>query len=279
VFRTVEKYQPTLLADECDGWLRPDSEVLPILNSGYFCDGTVIRCAGDDQEPRAFKTFAPVVLCGIRSLPDTLQDRSIVIRLERARPGERKARFLPRHAMKETEELRRGLARFCADSREDVEKLYLQMVNRRLEHDYRLDDNWMPLFAIAQVAGGDWPQRVDGAFQKASRKTEIEVEGPGILLLTDIRELFHDAARRGLGYIPTADVTKALGEMKEREWSEWGRKQGPISQCQLAKLLRPFGIESRNVRVFDKVPKCYCWQDFEKAFQQYLPAMPQPTLL
>jgi len=32
----------------------------------------------------------------------------------------------------------------------------------------RLADNWRPLFAIAEIAGGDWPQRALAAFTALS---------------------------------------------------------------------------------------------------------------
>src|SRR5207244_2747535 len=79
--------------------------------------GQALRCVGDDFEPRAFNVFAPVALVGIGSLPGTLHDRSIVIKLERAKPGEVKTGFDSRRIQSETE-LCRKLARWCADHKE-----------------------------------------------------------------------------------------------------------------------------------------------------------------
>jgi hypothetical protein len=55
------------------------------------------------------------VLAGIGSLPGTLHDRAIVVRLARAKPGEVTARFDSRHIEQETK-LCRKLARWCADN-------------------------------------------------------------------------------------------------------------------------------------------------------------------
>jgi hypothetical protein len=111
LFRVIEKAKPTILADECDGWIKENPELINLLNSGHRRGGQAWRCEGDNNEVRGFNVFAPIALCGIRSLPGTLYDRSIIIRLERARPDELRARFDSRHVEKETE-LCRKLARF-----------------------------------------------------------------------------------------------------------------------------------------------------------------------
>jgi len=48
----------------------------------------VVRCIGDDSEPRIFSTWGCKALAAIGKLPDTVMDRSIEIRLRRALPGE-----------------------------------------------------------------------------------------------------------------------------------------------------------------------------------------------
>ena len=58
-------YQPTLLIDEADSFLKRDDgrdneELRGILNAGHSRNGVVIRTVGEDFEPRAFKVFGPV---------------------------------------------------------------------------------------------------------------------------------------------------------------------------------------------------------------------------
>ena len=62
-------------------------------DAGHRRGGQALRCEGDGHEVRGFNVFAPAVLCGIGTLPGTLHDRSIVIRLEQAKPGEVRERF------------------------------------------------------------------------------------------------------------------------------------------------------------------------------------------
>jgi putative DNA primase/helicase len=101
MFRVVDKYRPTLLADECDSWINDNEDLRGLLNAGHKRGGQALRCVGEDFEPRAFNVFVPVVLAGIGSLPGTLHDRSIVVRLARAKPGEVTTRFDSRHTEQE----------------------------------------------------------------------------------------------------------------------------------------------------------------------------------
>src|SRR5206468_2284213 len=83
LFRVIEAHAPTVLADECDRWLKDNPELLSLFNAGHRRGGQALRCEGEGNEVRAFNVFAPAVLCGIGALPGTLYDRSIVVRLER----------------------------------------------------------------------------------------------------------------------------------------------------------------------------------------------------
>lgn len=75
----------------------------------------MLHCQGDDHEVKAFKTFAPVALAGIGNLPDTLHDRSIIVRLQRALKGEIKKPFDSRKTQSE-QVLCRKLARWAEDN-------------------------------------------------------------------------------------------------------------------------------------------------------------------
>ncbi|RLA48217.1 MAG: hypothetical protein DRR42_16995, partial [Gammaproteobacteria bacterium] len=84
LFRSIEAWEPTLLIDEADTFLHGNDELRGILNSGHTkSTAYVIRSVGDDHEPKRFPTFAPIAIGMIKTPPDTLLDRSIVIRLQR----------------------------------------------------------------------------------------------------------------------------------------------------------------------------------------------------
>ena len=78
VFRSVEKWRPTLLIDEGDSFLGDNEDLRGVLNSGHSqATAYVIRTVGEDHEPRRFGTWAPKAIALIGSLPATLADRSI----------------------------------------------------------------------------------------------------------------------------------------------------------------------------------------------------------
>jgi len=94
IFRTIELLTPTLLIDEADTFLKRNDELRGVLNSGHRkATASVLRLDGDDHVPRTFGTWAPTAIAMIGSLPDTLADRSIEIRLRRRLASEPLTRF------------------------------------------------------------------------------------------------------------------------------------------------------------------------------------------
>ena len=60
VYRTIEKYTPTLLIDEADTFLKNNDELRGIINSGHTrASAHVIRVEGDSHEPVKFSTWGP----------------------------------------------------------------------------------------------------------------------------------------------------------------------------------------------------------------------------
>jgi putative DNA primase/helicase len=267
MFRVVDKYRPTLLADECDSWINGNEDLRGLLNAGHKRGGQALRCVGDDFEPRAFNVFAPVVLAGIGSLPGTLNDRAIVVRLARAKPGEVTSRFDSRHIEPETT-LCRKLARAIADNFDALKRCDPQLPGTAFN---RLADNWRPLFAIAEIAGGDWPKRCADAYAKLTATDDLDAHGIGTLLLADIAEIYRD---EHTDKIPSARICELLVALEGRPWAEWGRHRKPISPNQLANQLRRFGISPQVIRIGDETPRGYMLDDFSEAFMRYLPETP-----
>jgi putative DNA primase/helicase len=264
LFRVIESHKPTVLADEYDAWLRDNEELRGIFNAGHRRGGQVLRCVGESHEVRAFNVFAPAVLCGIGALPGTLHDRSIVIRLERAKPGELCERFDSRRVERETE-LCRKLARWCADNASRLESCDPTLPPGAFN---RLADNWRPLFAIAEIAGCDWPQRAADAFTKLTGKEDSDAQGIGAMLLVDIRQVFNET---GDGRIFSKNLIENLCAMSDRPWPE-ARRGKPITETWLARRLRGFGINSRTLRIGDARAKGFETTDFADAFERYLSA-------
>jgi putative DNA primase/helicase len=208
VFRTIESACPTLLIDEADTFLTGNDELRGVLNSGHNrATAFVVRTVGEDHQPAKFGTWAPVAIAMIGKLPDTLHDRSIVVPLRRKKPGEivERCRF---DRSEEFDALRRKLRRWVEDARRGL----LQWdgdVPASL-HD-RAADNWWALLAVADAAGGHWPQTARQAAVALSSGGE-DAESAAVLLLHDMYVLFAQQGAR----IPTQTVLAALHAMDER---------------------------------------------------------------
>ena len=121
LFRTIEKYGPTLLIDEADTFIRDNDELRGVLNSGHTrTTAVVIRAVGDDHDPRAFSTWCPKAIALIGRLPDTLADRAIEIAMRRRTAGERVERLRQDRIEGECADLRRQAARWAADHLADA---------------------------------------------------------------------------------------------------------------------------------------------------------------
>ena len=73
----------------------------------------------------------------------------------------------------------------------------------------------------------------------------------------------------------------ALIAIEGRPWAEFGKYQKPITQNQLARLLEPYEIKPKNVRLADgHVPKGYERAQFVESWDIYLnkePSEPAPS--
>jgi len=157
VFRTIEKYHPTLLVDEADTFLKDNEELRGVLNSGHTrATAFVVRIEkkNEKHEPFKFSTWGPKAIAMIGTLPDTLQDRAIIVSLRRKAPGESVQRI--NHDF-ETEciDIRRKCRRWADDN---MAKLKTIRPNIPQTNNDRVTDNWTPLLSIADIAGGEWPE-------------------------------------------------------------------------------------------------------------------------
>ena len=267
LFRSVEKWRPTLLIDEADTFLRSSDDLRGILNSGHARQSaSILRTVGDEHEPRAFTTWSPKVIALIGRLPGTLTDRSIEVRLQRKLPGEPAIeRFRPRRS-EALLALHRQAARWATDHLAAL--IDADPAMPPALHD-RAADNWRQLLAVADLAGGEWPERARRAAVALSGGEAAEDTSRAAMLLADIKALFDE---RGASRLESAEIVRALGEMEHRPWPEW--KAGkPMTAVQLARVLAPFGVRSSNMRAgaAGGVAKGYQRADFETLWARYAP--------
>lgn len=262
LFRSIDAWHPTLLIDEADTFMKDNEELRGVINSGHTRDAAyIIRLVGNQHEPRRFDTWSAKAISGIGHLADTLMDRAIVFELRRKRPTEsiERLRYAPAGLW---EAISRKLARFARDFSSLVKKARPTLPP---ELNDRAQDNWEPLLQIADVAGGAWPARAYRAALKLS-KVEKHPESIGVELLADIDAAFEACKTDKLF---TADLIIALCTDDERPWATFN-KGSPITPSQMAKLLRPYGISSKTIRICEKTSKGYYRTQFEDAFTRYV---------
>jgi putative DNA primase/helicase len=269
MFRTVEAVQPTLLIDELRKFLERDSEMHGLLNAGHAKGMTVLRVLGDKQELREFSCFAPVAFGTLGRAPDDLEDRSIVIRLQRKRADDAVTPFRDGRTQ-HLDVLARQCARWCGDNAEAIADAADESETPGLSN--RTADNWRPLFAIAAVIGGEWPARCAEA--AAVLESTRDDDSTGTMLLADIRDAFEAEKTDKL---PSDTIIERLMAMDCRPWPEFSAGK-PLTQNKLARLLKPFGVAPKNVRAGERVVKGYELSDFADRFERYLaPLTPQQT--
>ena len=266
VFRTIDKYHPTLLIDEADTFLRDNEELRGVLNSGHTrATAFVIRVEGESHEPVKFSTWGPKTISMIGTLPETLQDRSIVIELRRKMPGESAAK-LNIDFESECLDIRRKCKRWADDNLDLLTILRPEMPKTNND---RMTDNWMPLFAIAEVARSDWP----GLIKKSMLEMMgVEDDNIGSMLLEDIRDILSNGTKR----IFSDELIESLKGKADRPWIDWSRGKG-LTQNGLARLLKPFSVKSKTMRIGEDRRKGYEMSGFTDAFKRYVPVTPSFT--
>jgi len=291
-FRVIEEARPTLLIDEADRLLRGSQELRGILNSGYTRSTAYVMRTCPLRHPPAtgrapvpaatlpapaavssalgppasdlhppsvglvsFSAWCPKALAGIGRLPDTLADRCILIQMQRKTQQEQCDRLRDLR----TTSLREQCLRFVHDHQSAIaaaQPLIPATLNDRAA------DIWEPLFVLADLVGGSWP---DLAREAAIQLTAAAHEHAPIgFLLLDILILMLPLPE---GRIFSRTLADGLNRLTDRPW----RTRQKVSELWIAQQLRPYGIQPHTVRIGQTQAKGYVFQDFRDTFQRYIP--------
>lgn len=267
--RKTDKDHPSLLLDESDAAFQANREYAEalrgVLNTGYDRDGTYSMCVPgkNDWQPRDFSTFSPKAIAGIGRLPDTVEDRSLPIRLKRKLTSERCEDFRKRKVLPEAEALRDRAAKWAE---RNLKRLRDADPEMPCELNDRQKDVCEPLIAIADLAGGEWAARATRALVELLGAHPSRDESHGIRLLSDIRSCFEE---HGADRIKSFTLLDSLKSNEESPWSEINRGF-PLTPPGLARLLKPFDIRPHDLRFADGTHKGYERNDFEDAWARYL---------
>ncbi len=268
VFRSIEAERPTLLMDEVDaifnrrgGGDDGAEDLRALLNAGHRRGATIPRCVGPKHDVVKFPVYAAVALAGLGDLPDTLMSRSVIVRMRRRAPSEHVTPFRRRLHAAEGEALRDRLAAWTATVAGEVADAWPEMPDGVED---RPADVWEPLLAIADAAGGHWPERARAACVELVQVAASREASLGVRLLTDLRAVFGDADAHSTG-----TILDRLHDLDEAPWADLRGK--PLDARGLARRLRQYEVTSTNVKVDGKVLKGYRREHLWDAWTRYLP--------
>jgi hypothetical protein len=262
LYHKISSQHPTMLLDETDAIFgsRPTDRqeaLRAIINSGHRHGATVDRWSVQLQSNESFSVYCPKALAGIGTLPDTIADRSIPIRMQRRTRAEPLARFFERSAEDECAPIREAIKTWAIANAETI--LYARP-DMPEELSDRMQEGCESLFAIADLL--DYGVEARAALVELLTAVRVDSDETWQLkLLEDMRTMFEAKGER------TLQTMGIVVELHAYGWDEYGHG---LDGTRLAKLLRPYGIRSRNVRNEEGVAKGYHSDDFEDAWSRYL---------
>jgi len=272
IYRVIEHHHCTLLLDEADTWIHGNDEIRGIINSGNTRSTAFVwRVEGEDHEPRQFSTYAPMVLAMIadKPPPDTITDRSVQVELRRKTAGESVER-MPLDLKRDNLKTRQKLKRWADDN--GTELIGKSPKMPPIENDRALD-NFTPLASVAELIGGEWPNKLNQAIvaldeSSTEEETDIKVE-----LLRDIGEIIGErvAVNQNQKSMFSSDLVSRLNNMEDQPWPECHNGR-PLTQGKLASLLKPFAIRPKQIRISEKGKNGYEFDDFKDAIERYVPS-------
>jgi DNA polymerase-1 len=274
IFRTLAASPPpTLVFDEVDNFIGEHSErgfLTGVLNEGFERDGVVARVedAGGKREVVDYAVYGPKCFTGIgKLLPPTTLDRCIPIRLERRLRSERVAKFRARAVQEQATGVRQLLASWAAAAEELVADKYGSDLAFAVGTNERAEDVWEPLLAVAEAAGGEWPQR---ARQAVLTLTPADDDNGdlAVVLLADIRTVF--AGSGWPGALKSGELVKGLNSLEEAPWG--GLRDGKgISTHRLARDLAAFGLVPERDQLEGETVRGWWLRSLEPIWSRYLP--------
>jgi hypothetical protein len=264
---------PTLLVDEADTIFgsrkaaEANEELRGLLNAGHQRNRPAIRYDSVSRRIERIPTFAMAALAGIGHMPDTIEDRAVIVKMRRRAPGEE---VQPYRHRRDGPTLRQLAAALNGWLRAELDALSAAEPPMPVED--RAADTWEPLVIVADFAAGSWPERARTAAELLTG--EQNETGPGstsAALLADCRAAFADEST-----VPTEELLARLRSDKEAPWAEMG--QAGITARRLGTLLGEYGIRSANIRFPDGTQrKGYTRSDFTDAWDRYCAAEPDPS--
>lgn len=241
LFRLVSSSRVTVLFDEVDAVFNAkggNEDLRGLLNAGYKQGATVTRCAGDAKKVTVerFPVFAPVALGGIAgNMPDTITTRAVTIHMRRRRADQKVDQFRQRQAKRDAQPIQKALAAWIASVADEIGDAVPELPDGVVD---RAAEIWEPLIAIADAAGGEWPNRARKACAHFVLKTSQPTTN-GVRLLADLRTIYD---RHNTDRLATKALLADLTELEEAPWGDMDGRGKQLDGRRLASELARYGI-------------------------------------
>lgn len=267
IFRRLDldENPPTLLLDEADTIFgtkvraEHNEDLRGLLNAGFQRGLTFGRTVGPNHTPTEFQTFAMAALAGIGQMPDTIEDRAVVVVMRRRKRTETVEPYRNRRDRPGLQVLADELAAWAAsvvDAATGYEPPCLGVEDRAA-------DVWEPLITVADMAGGRWPARAReaAAYMVSEAESDNGDASLNIRLLADLRDVFD---KHGADFLASKEVCKMLCEIEESPWGQFD-----LTPSKLGHRLREYGIKTGHNSA--RTMRGYRRTDFFDAWERYLP--------
>jgi hypothetical protein len=208
LINAIREEHCTLIGDELDKLIsrtgNAGAAIFEIVNTGYDCEGQTLNAVGFQR------TFAPLVVIGKAKTflgnpnMDTLRSRAIKVFMQR----------LPRKFGDEdgfdeyyhTDQVK-AVGKQLSHAIEGVLDEILDQKPNMRGLTLRMRQIWRPLFQIAELAGGEWPDMIGEACRGSGQEATIS---PATQLRTDIASVVF----RTEGNLSIEEIVRQLTQMK-----------------------------------------------------------------
>jgi hypothetical protein len=260
----------TVCLDEVDAIFGPAAkeheDLRALLNAGYRRGATYGRCVlrGKAVETEELDAYAAVAMAGLGNLPDTIADRTVIVRMRKRHAGEKVEPLRPRIHGPEGDRVRHQLELWTRTLPKEVEWPALPAAI-----EDRAADLWEPLVSIADMAGGDWPARARAAAVALVAAGKEQDATLGVQLLSDIKSVFVEEE------MTSKALVAALVALEESPWGDLRGK--PLDERGLARRLKPYDIKPQTIRMGTATPRGYYRADFLDMWRRHVPSSPENT--
>lgn len=264
LFRVLDARKPSVLIDEFDTIPEDRRDALAnILKHGFHRAGRVHRVEGDSEKKVVeFLVFGPKALACIKlsTLDAPTVSRCINIRMQRKKSAQKVAR-LRRYSGTEWQQ---KCLRWANDHREQIEAATAAMPDALGDRE---QDIYEPLFVLANLAGGDWSDKITRAALALCGEPADAPTDSAVLLLSWIQTHFAESAT---DKVSSAELVQWLNKRADAPFSAWNNGKG-IGQNEVRRLLAGFDVQPNTVRLGEKTAKGFKREWFQDAFDSYLP--------